>query len=731
MSKSFNPNCFFMGPRGEMEDIIRNVIIKSLEQIKDIRVDVANEMVIDNSYSRCTCDKENKQNNELCEALAQYVNALVSKINERLYFDNQYNVYGVPVYEPNYIAHMLSDVLWPSIIGKLIGDFWNQNNIVWEVSTVTTQLEREVLAILAKVIGFENRFPSINTKFVENWKFKSGYSYGRLTGGGTIANFEALWMFREKVFLAHELAGDDYMILLKNFWDNIINAHNDFLSLIKHLSANNKGVYGKKILFFSSKVAHYSIDKIINALGLGSKNLVKVKVDKNHRIIVNELEREIIKKHNRGYLIGGVVATLGTTEFGSFDPLHEIINLRKELEDEGIWFLVHVDAAWGGPLVLIKDIKQNNRYLLNENTREALNYMKEADTVTIDPHKMLYIPYPAGAILYRDYRDSLLIATHAPYLFHGEMQRKSQGIASLEGSKPGSTAVGIWLTFYAMTSHTESILRGDYTGIMDIDKTDGSIIFLVNREQLLDRYRPILLKTIENTRFLYDKLSKRKDDLAIEVFGEPESNILVFKWKVVKEDNENKRYLNMVLNRLLYCKLFYETIGPPKKRPLKPLDIPKSLGVKGEHKKLEKHRKFTVSFSDDKDYFGVRVVLMNPFINERIIDSFIEKLYDVINNTKRALMVLLRELQSSFNMTHEENLDKLLDFCYEEKIDLVYKYCIKMSKEAKEDSKNYARSCNKLKEFLIKICNRRSGLPECNEVIYILEKLKHQDIRLT
>jgi glutamate/tyrosine decarboxylase-like PLP-dependent enzyme len=82
--------------------------------------------------------------------------------------------------------------------------------------------------------------------------------------------------------------------------------------------------------------------------GIGSENMVNVPVDIHARMNMVLLKKELDARFQRKQAVYAVVAVLGTTEEGAVDPLEEIINIRKDYQDKGMSFIVHVDAAWGG-----------------------------------------------------------------------------------------------------------------------------------------------------------------------------------------------------------------------------------------------------------------------------------------------------------------------------------------------------------------------------------------------
>lgn len=144
------------------------------------------------------------------------------------------------------------------------------------------------------------------------------------------------------------------------------------------------------------------------------------------------------------------------------DPLTSILALRKKYQAKGLSFVVHADAAWGGyfctmlpkdyhpgdPLSLPPGMGVGAGFVpdasLRTETQEDLYAMRFADSITVDPHKAGYIPYPAGGLCYRDGRMRYLVTWTSPYLSRGSVT--SIGIYGVEGSKPGAAAMSTWLS---------------------------------------------------------------------------------------------------------------------------------------------------------------------------------------------------------------------------------------------------------------------------------------------
>jgi glutamate/tyrosine decarboxylase-like PLP-dependent enzyme len=145
------------------------------------------------------------------------------------------------------------------------------------------------------------------------------------------------------------------------------------------------------------------------------------------------------------------------------DRLDQVLEVRARAERElGVTFHVHSDACYGGYAAAVTRRPDGSRRGAEE-IRESVGCdwpdqrwvasvaaLGEADSVTVDPHKMGYVPYAAGAILVRDARTRHLVATDPPYLSPAEMPAPGMehflGRYILEGSKPGASAAAVWLS---------------------------------------------------------------------------------------------------------------------------------------------------------------------------------------------------------------------------------------------------------------------------------------------
>jgi glutamate/tyrosine decarboxylase-like PLP-dependent enzyme len=285
------------------------------------------------------------------------------------------------------------------------------------------------------------------------------------------------------------------------------------------------------------RTAHYSFKKLAGMLGFGRGQIRTVALDSRFRMDMKALRKTLQECLRNKEPVVAVVAVCGTTEEGSIDPIHEIVAMREEFAAKGLSFYLHVDAAYGGyyPCMLrdaagcFKDCDPD--YLPtggwpSQELYHSLRAISQSDSATVDPHKLGFAPYPAGAVAFRDKRTRDIISCYAPYL--GELVEGTPFIGQyiLEGSKPGAAAAAVWLT--------HKIIPLNETG-----------------------YGAILSETIRNTRAMYQKMlafDQEMKDFVIQPLTEPDTNLLCF--LVNLRGNRSLNTMNEV-NQLVYQALAY------------------------------------------------------------------------------------------------------------------------------------------------------------------------------
>ncbi len=168
---------------------------------------------------------------------------------------------------------------------------------------------------------------------------------GVLTSGGSLANFSAVVTARRAR-------------LPENFLNGVI---------------------------YASRHTHHSVTKAAMLAGFSPRQVHVLPTDPRHRLDVDALESAVAADRAAGLVPFMLVANAGTTNTGAVDPLRE---LAARAAHHKLW--LHVDAAYGG------------FFMLTARGRELLDGIELADSVTLDPHKGLFLPYGVGSLLVRD-----------------------------------------------------------------------------------------------------------------------------------------------------------------------------------------------------------------------------------------------------------------------------------------------------------------------------------------
>lgn len=300
--------------------------------------------------------KEQFSRIDLNESIPQ-LDAVIEEV-EQLYMQH-----AVSFHIPEYVAHLNCPVVIPALVGELILTALNSSLDTWDQSAGGTLIEQKLVRWTCDEIGFGEQ------------------ADGVFTSGGTQSNLMAVLLSRDR-FSADKLR------------------HNTTL-LGLHPDAN-------RFRIFVSDAAHFSIQKNAAIVGLGHNCVVKVKCDRSYRMNTVLLEDAIKRELEAGNIPIAVVATAGTTDFSSIDPLPEIGVLASRYD---LWY--HVDAAYGCGL------------LLTDLHRHKLNGIEKADSVTVDYHKSFFQPVSSSAFLVKEKRSLSLITHHADYLNPKENDEES------------------------------------------------------------------------------------------------------------------------------------------------------------------------------------------------------------------------------------------------------------------------------------------------------------------
>lgn len=297
---------------------------------------------------------------ELCPAEGQELAAVLRRAEDVLR-------HSVVVTHPHTAAHLHCPPLLAALAAEVLVSALNQSMDSFDQAPAATVLEQLLVHGLCR----QARLPDT--------------ADGIFTAGGTQSNYTGLWLARDAYLREHYA------------W-----------------SAQERGVppEARRFRLLCSEAAHFTVEKSAAQLGLGTGAVVRVAVDRNFRMCLRDLRAQLESLHIQGLCPVAVVATAGTTDFGSIDPLPEVAALAKE---HGAWF--HVDAAYGGAL------------LFSGRHADRLRGVERADSLTLDFHKLFWQPISCGAFLVRDAAHFELVKLHADYL--NPEDHEEQGIPDL------------------------------------------------------------------------------------------------------------------------------------------------------------------------------------------------------------------------------------------------------------------------------------------------------------
>lgn len=368
----------------------------------------------------------------------------------------------------DYMAHLHSPALLETIASEQIISTYNQSMDSWDQSPVATEIEVEVLNHLCKLYGY------------------NANSSGIFTSGGSQSNQTAIILARD--------------------W---------YCNNILHFDIKKYGLPEnfKKLKMYTSEISHFSMEKSAHILGLGYEAVRKVPVTETKKMDINALKKMVSEDIECGNLPFLIVATVGTTDFGSIDSIEEISEIAKK---HNIW--VHADAAYGSGVIM------SNKY------KNKVENLKLCDSITVDFHKMFLMPISCSAVLVRDEKNFDALTIHADYLNREEDEE--EGYTNLVDKSLQTTrrfdALKVWMSFQ---------LRGQ------------------------NGWEKIINTCIENADYLYGKLLQDKDFFVVT---KPEISSVVFRY--VKEnldcDEINKKVRRSLIHK--YGIIIGQTISDDK-----------------------------------------------------------------------------------------------------------------------------------------------------------------------
>lgn len=301
-------------------------------------------------------------------------------------WDDKILRYATHLGSPKYFGFVNGSGTMMGVLAEALAASVNMNPGGWKPAPSATEIERRTISWMAELIGYATDCG------------------GLFTTGGTMANFTAL------------------QTALRNI------APYDTTSK----GLQNQNFNGKFKVYMSDHEGHISIVRVVDLLNLGRESIRLVKSKDDFSMDTADLEKLIEEDLSNGDIPLCVVAQVGSINVGVIDPLEEIAAICKE---KNIWF--HADGACGavGRILPEKEIQYKGLEL--------------ADSVTLDPHKWLYIPYDCGCVLVRDAEKMRrAFSLQAPYL-RGTLPTEYTGLYYLDYGPEmsrGFRALKVWMS---------------------------------------------------------------------------------------------------------------------------------------------------------------------------------------------------------------------------------------------------------------------------------------------
>lgn len=374
--------------------------------------------------------------------------------------------------------------------------------------------------------------------------------------------------------------------------------------------------------FVGPATMHYSLPKAATLLGLGSSSFSKIQIQSNARMEIDHL-KEVLQNHfDRKIPVITVVAVMGTTEESAVDELSAVLELREEMRKKGMDFFVHADGAWGAYFAsllnrpaegtpafehmhehmerskiskkkekssghahfALRQLEASNhddcaheRFIhtastgLNAHTEKQLSRLKDADTITCDPHKSGFTLYPAGSLLYKDSRMPQMIQITAPVVYHGG-DAPTTGVFGVEGSKPGAAAAGVYFShriikpdqsgYGRILGRCNFNTRRFFAQLMAIDSKHFKLAALTDLSgediDVIKKWTPL------TNEELWKRLHKHPDEFEIFRRTGPDLNIISYALNPVIDGKPNKDpKVTNDFNNCLFKKLSSQSVDDP------------------------------------------------------------------------------------------------------------------------------------------------------------------------
>ena len=381
---------------------------------------------------------------------------------------------SLKVHHPHSLAHLHCPTMVASQIAEVLINATNQSMDSWDQSPAGSIMEEHLIDWLRQ---------------------KAGYGEGTsgvFTSGGTQSNLMG-------VLLARDWA-------IANHWKNEDGSE---------WSVQRDGIPAdamKKVKVICSENAHFSVQKNMAMMGMGFQSVVTVPSNANAQMDVAALEQTLAQLKAEGKIAACIVATAGTTDAGAIDDLKAI---RKLADEYQAW--LHVDAAWGGALLLSKDY------------RHFLDGIELTDSITLDFHKHFFQTISCGAFLLKDPANYRFIDYKADYL--NSEYDEEHGVPNLVAKSLQTTrrfdALKLWFTVEALGEELYASMIDH--GVKLTKEVEQYINDSASLEMLLPSQFASVLFRVVPEGYPAEFVDALNQNVADELFARGEANIGVTK----------------------------------------------------------------------------------------------------------------------------------------------------------------------------------------------------------
>ena len=272
-----------------------------------------------------------------------------------------------------------------------------------------------------------------------------------------------------------------------------------------------EGLRENNLVFYASTEVHSCNTKAVELLGLGTKGLKKIAVNKDYTINIKALKNQITEDKANGLQPVCVIGTSGTVNTGAVDNLNTIADI---CENENLWF--HVDGAIGAIA------------MLSDTLKPQLKGIERADSVALDLHKWLHMPFEAGCVIIKDNENHKKTFSLIPEY----LEKNTRGLASGENwfSEYGLQlsrrfrALKIWMSLKEHGSQrfgrmiTRNVEQAYYLGGIVNNHSDLELLAPIGMDIVCFRYNPGG-KTLEKLNAINKEIKLQLEEQAIALPG--------------------------------------------------------------------------------------------------------------------------------------------------------------------------------------------------------------------